>query len=298
MKRKVIQLAGRTYVVSLPAQWVKKYNIKKGDDINVEESSNKIIISTSEDVSCDKVSVDLTGSLPMTKRILGALYKGGYDEISATFSGDAERIAIEDVVKDAFIGFEISYEGKNNVVIKEISKADYEKFEDMLKRVFLIVKTMGQDSLQALKSNDKALLAEIIKRDWDVNRLTDFCRRIVNKKGYMMFKKSPPIYFIVEEIEKIADCYKEMCKSRLSSQVKMDKELERFFNEVNGFFAMFFSIFYKFEIKSTIEFGKKRDEIAKLGNDLKPSEGKIVAQLKNILDLTFDMNGALIAAKL
>ena len=35
IKRKVIQLAGRTLVVSLPSKWAKKHNVQKGDEIVV-----------------------------------------------------------------------------------------------------------------------------------------------------------------------------------------------------------------------------------------------------------------------
>ena len=126
MKRKIIQLAGRTYVVSLPAEWIKKYNVKKGSEVDLEESGNKVIVTTSSELVSDKVSVDLTNSLPMTKRILGALYKSGYDEIHATFGSEDERKVIEEVVKDAFIGFEVSYLGKNNVVIR-FQPGEFEK---------------------------------------------------------------------------------------------------------------------------------------------------------------------------
>ena len=37
MKRNVIQLAGKTLVVSLPSKWVKLNSVKKGDELNVLE---------------------------------------------------------------------------------------------------------------------------------------------------------------------------------------------------------------------------------------------------------------------
>jgi phosphate uptake regulator len=299
MKRKVIQLAKRTYVVSLPSEWAKKYNIKKGAEVEVEVSGNKVIISTTAEASGDSITIDLTGSLPITKRILAALYKSGYDEINASFASDDERKAIEEVVKDAFVGFEISYEGKNNAVIKEISKANYDKFEEMLNRVFLIVKTMAADSLQAIKTGNKKLKEEVVSRDWDVNRLSDFCRRVLNKRGFLLFKRSSPVYFIVEQIEKVADCYKEICRD---SELKPSKELEKLFAEVNSFFDMFYSAFYKFELKAAVELGRKKVELAKLSKDVaskaKDEEIGLIDSLNSIIELTYDMNGALMASKL
>ena len=44
MKRKAIQLASQTIVVSLPAKWVRQQGIKKGDEIDVEERGKELVI--------------------------------------------------------------------------------------------------------------------------------------------------------------------------------------------------------------------------------------------------------------
>ena len=45
MKRKVIQLAGKTLVVSLPHLWVKKHGVKKGHDMELQEKGTNILLS-------------------------------------------------------------------------------------------------------------------------------------------------------------------------------------------------------------------------------------------------------------
>ena len=45
MKRKVIQIADSTQLISLPRKWAQKFNIKKGDELEVEEHDNKIVVS-------------------------------------------------------------------------------------------------------------------------------------------------------------------------------------------------------------------------------------------------------------
>ena len=42
MIRKVIQLASRTLVVSLPSKWVKTVNVQKGDEIEVIEKGDQL----------------------------------------------------------------------------------------------------------------------------------------------------------------------------------------------------------------------------------------------------------------
>ena len=43
--RKLISFGKNSYVISLPKQWIKDCNLKKGDLIHVEESSDSLIVS-------------------------------------------------------------------------------------------------------------------------------------------------------------------------------------------------------------------------------------------------------------
>ncbi len=44
MKRKVSLHGPSTLTVSLPSKWVKKYCIKKGDELDIEEKNSTLII--------------------------------------------------------------------------------------------------------------------------------------------------------------------------------------------------------------------------------------------------------------
>ena len=59
MKRKIIQLAGKTHVVSLPSKYVKKYGLKKGDEVDVEERGAQIVLSHGRETAIEKVTIDL-----------------------------------------------------------------------------------------------------------------------------------------------------------------------------------------------------------------------------------------------
>ena len=48
MKRKVIKLADKTSVVSLPSKWIKNYKVEKGDELDLEEIGNSILIKPSK----------------------------------------------------------------------------------------------------------------------------------------------------------------------------------------------------------------------------------------------------------
>ena len=59
MKRKVIQLAHSTAVISLPSKWVKKYGVKKGDEIEVGEEESRLIVTAEQTGSPKKQEIEV-----------------------------------------------------------------------------------------------------------------------------------------------------------------------------------------------------------------------------------------------
>ena len=82
MKRKVIQLAGKTLLVSLPIKWAKKYGIKKGNEVEVEERGKSLLIATEKAVSMEKKEIVLSGPEEFIRRVISAEYKKGVSEIT------------------------------------------------------------------------------------------------------------------------------------------------------------------------------------------------------------------------
>ncbi len=296
MKRKAIQLAGKTLVVSLPNQWARKYNVRKGDEMEVEEVEKRIVISPQNDIAGDRIEIDVSGTLPMTKRILGALYKAGYDEMNIHFSSPEELALIHEVIREEFVGFEVAHIGKKNVTAREISKIMPSEFEPMLKRMFMIILTMAKDSVEALKSNDKAWLKNIAMMDKDTNKIADFCRRALNKAGYSDFKKTPAMYFIVEQLEKIGDAYRDICS--YGAEKKLEAGFILLLQEVNAFFELFYRIFYKFELMRMAELERRRKELSKKIGSAKKIDASLLILIDKIKEATFDMNGPLMVVRI
>ena len=86
MKRKVIQIAESTQLISIPRQWGKKYNIKKGDELEVIEKDNVLEISTKRTDQEMEITLDVT-DLDKTciAYIVRSAYRRGYDIIKVVF---------------------------------------------------------------------------------------------------------------------------------------------------------------------------------------------------------------------
>ncbi len=301
MKRKIIQLAGKTLVVSIPSKWARKYNLKKGDEIDILEEAGRIVIQGEGQKEEKKVTIDISGKAPMIKRMLGAIYKTGYTEMEILFSTSKELETAQEVIREEFIGFEIVDHRKNTILAKEISEVKKENFNTMLRRLFLIILAMGDDMTEALKQKDKEFLKTIALRDKDVNKIADFCRRVLNQGLTEESFRTPPAYFIVEQLEKISDMYRDLCLFSNETKYSFTKSQLELFKEISDFFRIFYENFFKFEMGNMVGFAKKRYELRdKMPGYFKGSkqELKVFYFFNSIVESTFDMNGPLMGLKL
>ncbi|MBN2454899.1 phosphate uptake regulator PhoU [Candidatus Woesearchaeota archaeon] len=301
MIRKVIQLAGKTLVVSLPSKWAKGTGINKGSEVTVEEKGDKIIISSAAAKAGLKTEADITGTVPMTKRVLGAIFKLGYEEVVVRFSSSEELAMAQEVIREEFIGFEVVKRSKNLLHIKSVTQLDPNEFPTILRRTFLALLGMAEESLVAAKKGDKLWLQTIALTDKDINKYADFCRRLLNQKGLSVAEKPLPMYYIVEQLERIGDSYRDICKAALEGE-KMSLSAQKIHAELTAFFRMMYDCYYKFSLQKMAEVGKKKEALKKKLRQAfataKKSELQILILLDKLTDDIYDMNGAVMAVML
>jgi phosphate uptake regulator len=302
MKRKLVKQGRNALTVTVPAEWTKKFGLNAGNDVEVEIIDENIQISSGKAKETGKKMIDVSGLDPMIKRILGAIYKAGYDEAEVRFETAKEFETIQDVIRDEFIGFEIVQHGKNNLVFKEISTLEPKEFNTMMRRMFLIIKSMADDCLEAIKKNDTDFLKVVFLRDKDVNKIADFCRRSLNNGGHLIEGRTAPLYFIAEQLEKVGDIYRDICKLMIKEKISPNSDIINFFEETNDFFERFYNLYFDFDLKKMALFGRRRYELIEKSEKIIESSSKkefpLIFYLKQAIESTFDMNGPLMAARL
>ena len=300
MRRKVIQLGKNSLLVSLPSKWVKQHGIKKGNEIFLEEKEGKLTLASTTAPEGNTASIDITSLNLIIKRALGALYKKGYDEFTIHFNNQQELELAHEVIREEFIGFEVVQHGKKHLVVREISQPHAEQFDTILRRQFLVIKDFGQDTAEALASKDHDWLKRLVLRDKDVNKLADFCRRLINKQQTNQTQTG--LYTIVEQLEKISDRYRDICVHAAKTQLKSSKSLLNAFSEVNKYVNNFYQCFYQFSLPELNSFVARRKEILALLEKTRqksgPAEQRVLFWLEDITEKTFDLNGPLMVLRL
>jgi len=300
IKRKVIQLAGKTLVVSLPSKWVKKYGIKKGDELEVKDNSSNIVFTTKSVAGIKKTSIDITDSNERTIRwLLSSLHKKGYDEIELFYENKNKTRVIQELIKDLFVGFAIVHQSNKRCVLRAISQERDNEFDNILRRAWRVTISLADSTLEYLQEGRQKQIKELIALEKTNNQLTNFCERLLNKKGHADHTKTCFYYVIAWNLEKVCDDYKYICETLEDAKTKINKDSMNYLKETNEFLRAYYDTFYSFDIKKLNDLTEKKKKLIEKGHRLislkKGPEAAMINYLTNAVIKTADFSASTIA---
>ena len=236
MRRKIIQLAGKTLVVSLPSDWVKELGLKKGQEVEVSRVGRSMVIEQPSVERGHIVKVDLSGlNASLVWHSIISHYVAGAGEIQAGFS--KERVmdprtgldvhcadAIEKVVEN-LIGMEIVRQSKSMITIREISSVAPEEYDNVMRRVWLTCLGMVEDGSDALAKGDSEGFKAAVRVEKNVNRLVLYALRMLNRGVASNVSAALVDARVLHSLEGFADviasCAKSSDKDCLSGSAKV-----------------------------------------------------------------------------
>lgn len=304
MKRKVIQIAESTQLVSIPRQWAKKYNIKKGDELELTLKGNRIEITTSTIKEPIVHDLDISNLQQMILRCLMALYKRGVDEIHVIYNDEKLIEIIHKAIGKEAAGYEIIDQTKGKCVIKYVT-GELGDFESILRRMFLLLINMSNETYDAIETRNFERLNNVAFLEEANNRFTTACRRLINKKGYDVENSVGALYYILEDIENIADYYKYIClylHKRANDKIKISKETLELLKKTNVALKLFYECYYKFDKEKIVEIGNLRKEVINSSLELitkkQGEENVIISDIMTIMQKVFCLVGPYLVIKL
>ncbi len=284
MERKLVKQGNNALTITLPAEWLKKYHLKPGDVVEIEERDKSVVITTTRDFGIEKAELDISNLGILTNRAISGLYKKGCDEIKISYAEPKTAEKLYKVLNE-LIGFEIISQSSKECIVKEISKTTDEEFENILRRTFLLIKLMGEELANCLKNNKD--LEHIPSMDTNVNKFANFCLRVLNKKGYKEFKKTSSIYFIITQLEHLGDFYKEL--TVMLENKKPGKDFIEILEETNQIYSDYITLFFDFKQEKAVEFANKWESLKRRVE--KQASNQLYSQIRSILFCIVKMFG-------
>src|SRR3989338_5912601 len=86
MKRKVVKQGAATLTISLPSKWGKKFDLKNGDELNLEEQGDALIVTNKNIKSLKQRQIDISDLFPLINIALVKAYQHGHEEIKLVYN--------------------------------------------------------------------------------------------------------------------------------------------------------------------------------------------------------------------
>jgi phosphate uptake regulator len=185
--RRVQVTGGASFVVTLPKDWAGEQRIKKNDPLGlIAQPDGTLLVTTKiteeplqriKEIDCSTIA-----DPAFLFRLLIGTYITGFTVIRLTTKQRFPPF-VRTVVRDfsqMTIGQEVVEETESVIVIKDLLNPSEMPFENTIKRMFVIVKTMHEDAITALETRNRALSEDVVNRDMDVDRLNWLIARQTN----------------------------------------------------------------------------------------------------------------------
>ncbi|PKL69282.1 MAG: PhoU family transcriptional regulator [Methanomicrobiales archaeon HGW-Methanomicrobiales-1] len=185
--RRVQVTGGASFVVTLPKDWAGEQHIKKNDPVGlIAQPDGTLLVTTKitedplqriKEINCSTIA-----DPAFLFRLLIGTYITGFTMIRLTTKQRFPPF-VRTVVRDfsqMTIGQEVVEETESVIAIKDLLNPSEMPFENTIKRMFVIVKTMHEDAISALETRNKALSEDVVSRDMDVDRLNWLIARQTN----------------------------------------------------------------------------------------------------------------------
>ena len=291
MKRKLIKHGDSSLTLALPKAWVDEFRLKKGQEVDVDFQKDDLVVKAKPAKEEEALTIDVSNQGKAVRKILGAAYKSGYDEVRIIYSTSEELKEIQNLLSEQFIGFQTISQSKDSLTIRNLLGNDFSDFPAVLRRFFHIISNLGDEVCEAAGKRDSDWLKQLSLSKRETDRLADFLRRALNRNYHPIeFKRNIPLYTIVEQSEKIANTYSEL--ANYLSNHEIGKDSLKTLAEINQFLKRFSELLFGFDIRKMRQF---IDQVGRLELAKKSMDKTLLLYYDRIISLVLGMNGPLMA---
>lgn len=275
--RHLVKAGPSSHTVSLPNEWVKKHQLKKGDPVYVHEQEHTIVLTLSPFAEKQQEKKNITipidsKHIDTIRRQVTSAYVNNYDTIIlAGKSLPAKTQELREILHD-FVALEITEQTSERITAKDLLNPSEISAEKTIKRIDMTVRSMLIDLMEG-----KELTESIVERDRDVNRLYFLLYRLVNQslqgQGELKPNQALTLWNIVTNLEGAADDLKTLV------QHSKDKGLLTLLKTLNSAYQEALEAYYKKDKQKAEEIALKRQELNKQAGELKPGSAEICKSL-------------------
>jgi len=290
--------------VSLPTKWVKKNGVQKGDEVNLEEENNRIIVGVNKSSRKRLAEIDITGlSRSAIMFYLRSIYRQGYDEVVIHFKNpktiyydlkkEEKVISVIHQEINRLIGFEVTQQREDFCVIKDLSGPSEGKLDIIIKRILFLLKDAIDDSVEAIKNKNYDKLETIEEKHDTITKFISYCLRMFNKRPDSSPENIHGLYHILCSLDVATDTIKYFARYVIRQKPAFSKKSILILENLRGLSSYTREILFDLNLNKVIEFMKLRADTKDLLDELmiegKKKDVSLVFYLASMLELMRDL---------
>ena len=252
-----IQFTGKSsYIVSLPKQWIRDLNLKRGDQIMmVRKGSSALELfppkfeTRSQNKEDATIEIDIEeGSSSIIRRLI-SLYFLGFKTINVKPRkgrlSPGQRNTVKEAVKRMLMGSEIIADDSNGITVQVLVNLLELSVDGAFKRMIHLAKSMATDAILAVKENNQDLAREVINTDDEVDRFGFYIIRqlkiaiqnehMLKEMGFRNARNCLGYRLVVKNIERTGDHAAIVASDILEFKKPVKKEVLEALQEMNKF---------------------------------------------------------------
>lgn len=259
MNRKLIKQGGGGFTVYLPKKWIDKKGLKAGDQIDIKETGTALTIDSSiKEKKATTIEITENNKKDL-KNILTHLYRRGFDKITIRNIDETLLNIIKEATANLLLGFEITEKEENKCKIENISEPTEEKYDVLLRRVFLIIKETQRIINNDFNNNKFNSMKEIQEFRDQQDKYILFCRRILTKERFRT--ENPALNWeLLTFLMHIEHAYYYLYLYASKTSLKKNMNVVELLERLEEYFQLYYNSYYKKDIKSIHKINQLRQE--------------------------------------
>ncbi|MGV8086967.1 MAG: AbrB/MazE/SpoVT family DNA-binding domain-containing protein [Candidatus Woesearchaeota archaeon] len=231
MRRRLIKQGMGGLTLSLPINWIRARNLKAGDEINIIEESDKLILNgTGESFKVKKILL-FSDNKHLLRTLLSAYYRQGYYEVSLEFKEKQPFKLMQDIVS-SLRGYDIVSQEKHICIVRDMARDDHESSIILTTKLFQQINLLYTE-IYTLLISGKTEYDILILRD-NIMKNRDYVQRIIKIENE---EYAYELYVLVHAMEKISGEYFHLKDNRYKpEQLKELSKLNEYFNDAYRIF--------------------------------------------------------------
>jgi len=165
-------------MISLPSKWLRKFNLDKGDELEIEETGKSIVISLDLSAHKSETEINLSSIKESSVRIaIVNAYRIGFDRIKINFDDASTLAIIRGIIKDHLIGFDIINADKKSCEIENITEPSQEQFNNIFSKMIMNIEELFEIAKKFFERD----YIDFEETEIRINQYDNFCRRVISK---------------------------------------------------------------------------------------------------------------------